>query len=170
MAQTTGRIQSKIYRLAYIGGIAAFFLPVLEPFLPLMFTIAVSLVLGGLVRFIFSRLINRKLNQTYRAYASSNAQGPKGSSDPNASRSSNEGRPGTNIPPPQPEDPLKPYRALLGLPPGFSRGQLKAAYRAMAAQYHPDRYESAPARERQKAEEMMKKINDAYNTLCATGG
>jgi hypothetical protein len=71
MAQNTDRIQSKVYRLAYLGGIALFFFPVLEPFLPLMFTIAGSLVLGSLVRFIFNILINRKLNQTYRAYTSS---------------------------------------------------------------------------------------------------
>jgi hypothetical protein len=80
MAQTTDRIQSKLYRLAYLGGIAVFFLPVLEPFLPLMFTVADSLVLGGLVRFIFGLLINRKLNQTYWAYASPNAPGSNGSS------------------------------------------------------------------------------------------
>jgi DnaJ-class molecular chaperone len=53
----------------------------------------------------------------------------------------------------------------LGLPPDFSRAQLKAAYRAMAAQYHPDRYSQAPVQERQNAEEMMKKINEAYHVL-----
>jgi hypothetical protein len=158
-------MQSKVYRLAYLGGIAVFFFPVLEPFLPLMFTAAGSLVLGGLVRFIFGLLINRKLNQTYRAYTSSNAQRPNEPGGSNGSHDPHAGSPGANIPPPRPEDPLEPYRTLLDLPPGFSRGQLKAAYRAMAAQYHPDRYESAPAAERQKAEEMMKKINDAYNVL-----
>jgi hypothetical protein len=142
-----------------------FFFPVLEPFLPLMFTVAGSFVLGGLVRFIFSLLINRKLNQTYRAYTSSNTQRPNGSGGSNSSNDPLAGRPGANIPPPQPEDPLKSYRALLGLSPGFTQARLKAAYRAMAAQYHPDRYESAPATERKKAEEMMKKINDAYNVL-----
>jgi hypothetical protein len=162
MAQTTDRIQNKVYRLAYLGGIALFFFPVLEPFLPLMFTIAGSLVLGGLVRFIFSLLINRKFNQTYRAYTSSNARRPNGSSD---SRDSHTKEPGANIPPPQPEYPLKPYSDLLNLPPGFSQSQLRAAYRAMAARYHPDRYTSAPATERQKAEERMKKINEAYNIL-----
>jgi hypothetical protein len=165
MAQTTGRIQNKVSRLAYLGGIALFFFPVLEPFLPLMFTVAGSLVLGGLVRFIFSLLINRKLNQTYRAYTSSNARRPNGSGGSKGPNDPHTGRPGANIPPPQPEDPLKPYRTLLGLPAGFTQAQLKAAYRAMAAQYHPDRYESALAKDRQKAEEMMKRINDAYNIL-----
>jgi curved DNA-binding protein CbpA len=56
-------------------------------------------------------------------------------------------RPGADIPP-QPEDPLKLYRTLLGLPAGFTQAQLKAACRATAAQYHPDRYESAPAKGR----------------------
>jgi hypothetical protein len=167
MVQPTGRIQNKLYRLAYLGGVAAFFFPVLEPFLPLMFTVVGSLVLGGLVRFIFGILINKKLNQTYRTYTSSDAgksNGSGGSTGPNGPHA---GRPGGNKP--QPEDPLTPYRTLLGLPSGFTQAQLKAAYRAMAAQYHPDRYESAPATERQKAEEMMKKINDAYNMLCKIG-
>jgi hypothetical protein len=167
MAQNTGRIQSKLYRFAYLGGIAIFFFPVLEPFLPLVFTIAGSLVLGGLVRFIFSLLVNRKLNQTYRAYTSSNTRRPNGSDGSSGSNDPHTERPGANTPPSQQDDPLKPYRTLLGLPSGFSRGQLKAAYRAMAAQYHPDRYEAAPTGERQKAEEMMKKINDAYNMLYA---
>jgi curved DNA-binding protein CbpA len=35
----------------------------------------------------------------------------------------------------------------------------------MAARYHPGRYTSAPVTERQKAGEMMKKINEAYNIL-----
>jgi hypothetical protein len=165
MAQTMDRIQNKVYRLAYLGSIPLFFFPVLEPFLPLMFTVAGSLILGGLVRFIFSLLINRKLNQTYRAYTSSNSRRPNVSGGSNGPNDPHTGTPGVNIPPPQPEDTLKPYRTLLGLPSGFTRAQLKAAYRAMAARYHPDHYTSAPARERQKAEEMMKKINDAYNIL-----
>jgi hypothetical protein len=165
MAQNTGRIQSKLYRFAYLGGIAIFFFPVLEPFLPFMFIVVGSLVLGVLVRFIFSLLVNRKLNQTYRTYTSFDTGKPNGSDGSSSSNDPHAERPGVNTPPSQQDDPLKPYRALLGLPSSFSRGQLKAAYRAMAAQYHPDRYESAPAGERQKAEEMMKKINDAYNML-----
>jgi hypothetical protein len=38
--------QNKISRLAYTGGVILFFLPVFEPFLPLMFTLAGSIVLG----------------------------------------------------------------------------------------------------------------------------
>jgi curved DNA-binding protein CbpA len=163
MAHNTGRVQSKLYRLACIGGAAAFFFPVFEPFLPLIITVAGSIVLGCLTRFIFSLLINKNLNQSYRTYTSSCA-GAADSAD-----GSINSRNGKTIPPPQPEDPLKPYRALFGLPPGFSQGQLKSAYRSLAAQYHPDRYESAPAKERQNAEEMMKKINDTYNVLYAAG-
>jgi hypothetical protein len=152
-------VQNKISRLAYIGGIVLFFLPVFEPFLPLMFTIAGSLVLGGLVKFIFGLLINKKFNQTYRASASPNTGQTKGSGTPNS------GTPGPNTPPANPPDPLKPYRAVLGLPLDFTQGQLRTAYRAMAAQYHPDRYTQKAARDRQRAEEMMKKINEAYHKL-----
>jgi hypothetical protein len=160
MAQTTGaRTQGKISRLAYIGAAALFFFPALEPFLPLMLTIAGSLVLGGLVKFIFSLLVNRKFNQTYRAYASSNAGRSAGSGGSSA------GTAGPDTPPARPPDPLEPYRAVFGLPSNFTRNQLKAAYRAMAAQYHPDRYTQAPAQERQRAEETMKKINEAYHIL-----
>ncbi|MDR2019301.1 MAG: J domain-containing protein [Treponema sp.] len=159
MAQTVGaRTQGKISRLACIGAAALFFFPALEPFLPLMLTVAGSLVLGGLVKFIFGLLVNRKLNQTYRAY-SSNAGRSAGSGG------SSTGTAGPDTPPARPPDPLKPYRAVFGLPSNFTRSQLKAAYRAMAAQYHPDRYTQAPAQERQKAEEMMKKINEAYHIL-----
>jgi hypothetical protein len=156
---TASKGQNKLSRLAYLGTGALFFFPVLEPFLPLMVTIAGSLVLGGLARLIFGLLINRNLNQTYRTSTSSNAYRSNGSGRADTGTA---GAGGTPIRPP---DPLAPYRALLGLPPGFTRGQLKAAYRAMAAQYHPDRYTSAPAWERQKAEEMMKKINEAYHIL-----
>jgi hypothetical protein len=151
------RVQEKIYRLAYIGGIAAFFLPVFEPFLPLMFTIAGALVLGSFVKFLFRVIVNKKFNRTYRAYNNSSNTG--------ASYNAQEGkRTGANIPP-RPEDPFEAYRALLDLPAGFTRAQLKKAYRTKAAQYHPDRYGSEPVRKQQNAEEMMKKINDAYNVL-----
>jgi hypothetical protein len=160
MAQNTvSRMYGKISRLVYIGGTGLFFLPVFEPFLPLMFTLAGSLVLGGLVKFIFGLLINKNLNQSYRTSASSNAGQPKGSGG------SNTGTPGPNNPPAMQPDPLKPYRAVLGLSPDFTQGQLKAAYRALAARYHPDRYTQEAARDRQRAEEMMKKINEAYHKL-----
>jgi hypothetical protein len=151
--------QNKISRFAYMGGIGLFLLPVFEPFLPLMFTIAGSLVLGGLVKFIFSLLINKKLNQTYRAYTSSNTGQTKNSGGSNTRTSS------PNNPPAMPPDPLKPYRAVLGLSPDFTQSQLKASYRAMTTQYHPDRYARQSAQEQQKAEEMMKKINEAYHKL-----
>jgi predicted lipid-binding transport protein (Tim44 family) len=156
---TVSRTQSKISRLVYMGGIGLFLLPVFEPFLPLMLAIVGGLVLGGLVKFIFGLLINRNLNKTYRAYTSPNAGQTRGSGG------SNTRTPGPNNPPARPPDPLKPYRAVLGLSPDFTQSQLRAAYRAMAAQYHPDRYTQAPVQDRQKAEEMMKKINEAYYKL-----
>jgi hypothetical protein len=160
MAQNTGpKAQHNLSRLAYLGAGAFFFFPFLEPFLPLLVTIAGSLVLGGLVKFIFGLLINRNLNQTYRTYTSSSARRAKG---PGGSKT---GSPGPDNPPARPADPLKPYRTLFGLPSDFNRGQVKTAYRTMAAQYHPDRYTQAPVQERQRAEEMMKKINEAYYIL-----
>jgi hypothetical protein len=154
---TISKAQNKLYRLAYLGGIAAFFLPFFEPFLPLLFTIAGSLILGGLVRFIFICLANRKLNQKYRAYSSSRAH----ASGSNFNRQAG----GADNNPLPPHDPLKPYRELFGLQPGFTRAQLKSAYHALAAKYHPDHYAASSPYERQNAEETMKKINEACDFL-----
>jgi hypothetical protein len=160
MAQNTGvKARHNLSRLAYLGAGAFFFFPFLEPFLPLLVAITGSLILGGLVKFIFGLLINRNLNQTYRTYTSSNAGRSNGPGGPNPGTS------GPDNPPARPPDPLKPCCAVLGLPSDFTQGQLKTAYRAMAAQYHPDRYTQATAQEWQRAEDMMKKINEAYHIL-----
>jgi curved DNA-binding protein CbpA len=57
------------------------------------------------------------------------------------------------------------YRNILGLDSGFTAAQLKTAYRECAAQYHPDRFTTAPEKDRRRAEEMMKQINAAYQAL-----
>jgi hypothetical protein len=50
---------------------------------------------------------------------------------------------------------------LLGLSTSFSDAELKSAYKKSALKNHPDRGGS---------EEMMKKVNDAYETLKKSGG
>jgi DnaJ-class molecular chaperone len=57
------------------------------------------------------------------------------------------------------------YRKILGLGEHYTADELKAAYRDCAAKFHPDRYVNASERERLRAEEMMKNINEAYHGL-----
>ncbi len=52
---------------------------------------------------------------------------------------------------------------LLEVSPNASPEVIKAAYRQLAMKYHPDR--QAGERERKHAEEIMKAINAAYETL-----
>lgn len=58
--------------------------------------------------------------------------------------------------------------SVLGIPPGASEEQAREAYRDLAKVWHPDRHESDP-RLRAKAEEKLKQINAAYETLRAAG-
>jgi hypothetical protein len=55
---------------------------------------------------------------------------------------------------------------VLGLKPGASAQELKAAYRDMAKVWHPDRFTHDP-RLQQKAQDKLKEINDAYQQLLA---
>lgn len=52
---------------------------------------------------------------------------------------------------------LDAARAILQVPVGADRRQLRRAYRALARTYHPDAGGS---------EEMMKRLNEAYATLA----
>jgi molecular chaperone DnaJ len=58
-----------------------------------------------------------------------------------------------------------PYE-VLGLKPGASDEEIKAAYRELVKKYHPDRYMDNPLND--LAEEKMLENNEAYDTL--TGG
>ncbi|MBQ5840580.1 MAG: J domain-containing protein [Clostridia bacterium] len=55
-----------------------------------------------------------------------------------------------------------PY-AILGINPNATDDEVKAAYRALARQYHPDNYQNNPLSG--LAEEKMQEINEAYDTI-----
>jgi len=57
-----------------------------------------------------------------------------------------------------------PYE-VLGLKPGATQEEIKTAYRELAKKYHPDRYQDNPLND--LAEEKMREINEAYETLIA---
>lgn len=54
---------------------------------------------------------------------------------------------------------------ILGLNSNFSEKELKRAYYALVKKYHPDQFEKSPREVKEHAEAMMKKINQAYETL-----
>lgn len=60
-----------------------------------------------------------------------------------------------------------PYE-VLGVPHGASDEQIKKAYRELARKYHPDNYADNPLAD--LAQEKMKEINEAYDTLTKGGG
>ena len=55
-----------------------------------------------------------------------------------------------------------PYR-VLGIDPSASDDEVKRAYRELARKYHPDNYQNNPLAD--LAEEKMKEINEAYETI-----
>ena len=55
---------------------------------------------------------------------------------------------------------------LLGVKPGVSNTELKAAHRDLAKVWHPDRFLHDP-RLREKAQEKLKEINEAYELLIS---
>jgi len=172
--RAASRIQNKIYRFAFLGGGALFAYATLEefisPFIPLVITVIGSLIAGSLVRYIFVCLFNRRLVSNYRyTNTSTDRQSGRTRVDNAKSRKANRTASGDenvnsiNTPP----DSLSLYRNLLGLGPRFTAEELKTAYRNAAAMYHPDRYASATRRERENAEDLMKKVNEAYENLKA---
>lgn len=63
-------------------------------------------------------------------------------------------------------DELDKYYELLGVAPGASAQELKEAYRDLAKVWHPDRFSHDP-RLREKAQEKLKEINEAYARLTS---
>jgi len=57
------------------------------------------------------------------------------------------------------------YYAVLGLAPGASFADIKAAYRKLSMQYHPDKVGHLGEEFKKVAEEKMKEINNAYAFL-----
>jgi curved DNA-binding protein CbpA len=60
-----------------------------------------------------------------------------------------------------------PYE-VLGISPGASSQQIRAAYTELAKKYHPDKYQNNPLGD--LAAEKMKEINEAYDFLTKKGG
>lgn len=59
-----------------------------------------------------------------------------------------------------------PY-TILGVSPGASTGEIKAAYRRLAAKYHPDKVQHLGKEFQKLAEERFKEIQQAYDQLIA---
>lgn len=57
-----------------------------------------------------------------------------------------------------------PYE-VLGVSPSATDEQIKDAYKKLARKYHPDNYDDNPLAD--LAEEKMKEINEAYDTIMA---
>lgn len=54
---------------------------------------------------------------------------------------------------------------VLGLQPGATEEQVKAAYRTLAQKYNPDNYEAGPLRE--DAERKMNELNEAFDSVMS---
>jgi hypothetical protein len=63
-------------------------------------------------------------------------------------------------------DDLRKAYELLGVKPGVSNRELKAAHRDLAKVWHPDRFLHDP-RLQDKAQEKLKEINEAYELLSS---
>ncbi len=58
----------------------------------------------------------------------------------------------------------KDYYETLGVPRTASDADIKKSFRKLAREYHPD-----VAKDKKKAEEKFKEINEAYEVLCDSG-
>ena len=59
---------------------------------------------------------------------------------------------------------VNPYD-ILGLPPNASKAKVKKAYRLYVSKLHPDKHDGDPF-----FDELLKRINEAYKTICASNG
>ena len=56
-------------------------------------------------------------------------------------------------------------REIFGLGPGFTRKQLNQSRRRLVTKLHPDRWHSASPSERLAREEVLKRVNAAFDEL-----
>jgi DnaJ family protein C protein 3 len=59
----------------------------------------------------------------------------------------------------------KDYYKILGVPKTASDKDIKSAYRKLAMQYHPDKTQSLPEEEREKAQALFRDIAEAKDIL-----
>ncbi|ATV58892.1 DnaJ domain-containing protein [Fusobacterium pseudoperiodonticum] len=57
------------------------------------------------------------------------------------------------------------YYAILGVSKNITKDELKKVYYKLIKKYHPDKFENSSKKEKEKAENMMKDINEAYEYL-----
>ncbi|WDD89847.1 DnaJ domain-containing protein [Fusobacterium nucleatum] len=57
------------------------------------------------------------------------------------------------------------YYAILGVNKNITKDELKKAYYELVKKYHPDKFENSSKKEKEKAENIMKDINEAYEYL-----
>ena len=75
-------------------------------------------------------------------------------------------KPAAPKPPPPPPPPREPFdHELLEVPRDASAEEIKAAYRKLLKENHPDFFTNAAPTELAKAEEYTKKLNHAYRSL-----
>ena len=67
-----------------------------------------------------------------------------------------------------PHQPASAYD-VLGISPGATRAEIRAAYQRAIQEYHPDRVEGMAKELRELAEKRTKEINAAYEQLKRTG-
>ena len=68
-------------------------------------------------------------------------------------------------PPPPAPDPERSPHEVLGVPPGASADEIRAAYQKLVHQYHPDRVADMGPELRELAEKRTKELNAAYAAL-----
>jgi len=57
------------------------------------------------------------------------------------------------------------YEKLLGLIPGYTKADLKKAYRKASSKYHPDKHPGASESKLKELQEMQARVNEAYEKL-----
>lgn len=171
MSRYTNRINNRVSRLAFFGATGVFGYMMLEeyisPFIPIAIAVISGLIIGFIFRALFKHLVNRKLNSTYRYTEQKERPNKQKENIRKNTENANTKYANTeHIEKPAPyTDSLSMYRSLLGLGQNFTAGELKTAYHNKAAIYHPDRYAASSQKERENAEILMKQVNEAYEQL-----